>query len=163
MKQEFILYFDLIGITATQVRRIREIENFYSIICPDEIEEVLITDFIDEEGRRQYESLWFFSEKYAMEAKKFLTEDDFDIVPYRRRMEYLNIKKKNYEIGDANDASRISVHVNIGAGLARGISGDFQASGENCEVFWKFTKEYLVPNLVDNVSDAEVHVLESEV
>ncbi len=61
MKQEFVDYLKSIGIKAgSLLDQIESIYEFYLEMCPDEITDIFVTDYIDSEGKREYENLWFF-------------------------------------------------------------------------------------------------------
>jgi hypothetical protein len=65
-------------------------------MCPAEITGMFVTDYIKEDGAREYENLWLFPQTYCMEAKQFITKDDFDIAPIRSRIHYWNIRKQDF-------------------------------------------------------------------
>jgi len=73
MKEDFVKYLDSIGITNAFRKRIETIYDFLREICPDEITGIFISDYLTHDGEREYENLYFFSEKYIMEAKRFIT------------------------------------------------------------------------------------------
>lgn len=93
MKREFITYLESIDVTKALRKKIETIHEFYRERCPDEITGIFVTDYIKEDGAREHENLWFFSEKYCMEAKQFMTKDDFDITPMQKRIFYWTIQK----------------------------------------------------------------------
>ncbi|MEA1992572.1 MAG: hypothetical protein U9N58_10345, partial [Thermodesulfobacteriota bacterium] len=65
MKKEFIDYLESIGIKGgVLLDRIESIYEFYSEMCPDDIVDIFVTDYIDSDGKREYENLWFFSDRY---------------------------------------------------------------------------------------------------
>ena len=83
MKKQFADYLSSIGIKELFLKRAKEVINFYQENIADNIEHIFVNDYIDEQGNRHYESLWLFTEYYMMEAKQFLTKDEFDIAPNR--------------------------------------------------------------------------------
>lgn len=143
MKEEFTKYLDSIGITKTFRAKIETIHEFYREICPDEITDIFVTDYIKEDGAREYENLWFFSEGYCMEAKQFITKDDFDITPIQNRVCYWSIQKQDYDFKNAGEKSRLNLHFE----LDTRIHGDFKASRENCDYLRDIILKYVVPNL----------------
>ena len=143
MREEFIKYLESIGITKTLHKRIETIYEFYQEIGKDEITSIFITDNMNEDGSREYENLWFFSEKYCMEAKQFITKDDFDIAPIKKRIYYCNIRKQNYDFKKATEKSRIYLIFRFDTGMG----GEFKAAKENCDYLRKIIHKYVVPNL----------------
>src|SRR3972149_10515541 len=129
MKQEIYAYLDAISITAEVLHeRIKKIYDFYKGVCKDDITDIMITEYLKEDGSREYESLWFFSEKYCMEAKQFITSDNFDMVAMKNRINYWKVQKQDYDFGKATERSRLTIYVSLGT-LS---SLDLKASKENC-------------------------------
>lgn len=146
MRDEFVDYLGAIGVTTTAIGRVAEVYNFYHSIYPQEIPAVFVTDFINDEGRREYENLWFFTDSLTMEAKNFLTGDDFDAAPLRRNLSYWSIKKQHYDFAEATDKSRLSLYFRSEY-AGGGITFDLKASGENCDYLRDIFFRYVSPNL----------------
>jgi len=145
MKQKFIDYLESIGIKAGPLfGRIESIHEFYLEMCPDEIGDIFVTDYIDSEGKREYENLWFFSDRYIMEAKGFAAgKDDFDITPINSRVVYYVIRKQDYDFKEATETSRLYLELK----LDTGVDGDFKAAKENCDALRDIILKYVKPNL----------------
>ena len=143
MKEEFIKYMEDVGLTGPIRERAKSIYDFYREICPDEITGIFITDYMNEDGGRVYEHLWFFSEKYCMEAKQFITTDDFDITPIKNRITYWGLKKQDYDFKKATEKSRLYLKFVIDTRSAC----EFKASKENCDHFKDIILEYIKSNL----------------
>lgn len=143
MNQEFAEYLESISLTKTLRMRVEEIYEFYKEICPDEITGIFVTDYIKEDGTREYENLWFFSAKYCMEAKLFLTKDDFDITPIHDRIIHWTSQKQDYDFKKATEKSRLSVEFVLDTKIA----GHPKASRENCDYLRDIVLKYVVPNL----------------
>lgn len=145
MEKEFITYLKSIGITEAIRKRIETIHEFYREICPDKITGIFVTNYMEEDGERMYENLWFFSENYCMEAKQFIAKDDFDITPIRSRIYYWTIRKQDYDFKKATEKSRLYLKFK----LSTRIEGEFKASKENCDYLREIFLKYVVPNLVE--------------
>ena len=143
MKGEFITYLESIGITKALRKRIETIQEFYRGMCTDEITGIFVTDYIRGDGAREYENLWFFSEKYLMEAKQFISQDDFDIAPIQSRISYWTIQKNDYDFEQAAEKSRLYLKFNIDIGIVAA----FKASKENCDHLKNIMLKYIRPNL----------------
>jgi len=145
MKQEFVDYLGSIGIKAgSLLDRIESIYEFYRDMCPDEIVDIFVTDYIDSDGKRVYESLWFFSDRYVMEAKGFAAgKDDFDITPIKDRVIHCTIQKQDYDFKEATDKSRL--HLTFGLDI--GAIADFKASKDNCDALKNTIFKYVKPNI----------------
>jgi hypothetical protein len=68
-----------------------------------------------------------------MEAKNFVIQDNFDIAELPNHVTYCRIEKTEYDFINANDKSRLFIHVNTD----RGVTCEFKASKENCDFLRK--------------------------
>ena len=143
MKEEFKKYLKDVDIIGAIGERVERIYDFYREICPDEITGIFITDYIKEDGERVYEHLWFFSEKYCMEAKQFITTDDFDITPIKNRIIYWTLKKQDYDFKKATEKSRLHLKFVIDIEIEAAL----KASKENCDHLKNIMLKYIMPNL----------------
>ena len=144
MREGFIRYLESIGITEALRKRIETIYGFYREICPDEIKDIFVTDYINGDGSRKYENLWFFSEKCGMEATQFTIKDSFDIVPVLKRVWHWRIEKQDYDFKKATEKSRLYLSFDIGS---YAFGGELKASKENCDHLRDIILKYVVPNL----------------
>lgn len=143
MREEFSEYMDSIGMTTVLHDRVEAIYEFYRSICPGEIVDIFVTDYIKEDGSREYEDLLLFSEKHLMEAKGFITKDDFGINPIRKRVEYCRITKRDYDLKKATEKSRLYAFLDLGGKLI----AEFKASKENCDYLRDIIHKHVIPNL----------------
>jgi hypothetical protein len=144
MRKEFIKYLVSIGIITRALReRIETIHEYCKELCSNEITDIFITDYIKEDGLREYENLWFFSEKYCMEAKNFRAVEDLDIIPIKKRITYWNIKMHNYDFKKATNTSRLFLSIMFDVDM----SGDFKAAKENCDYLKEIIFKYVMKNL----------------
>jgi hypothetical protein len=143
MKEEFTKYLISIGMTKTFDTRVQTIYEYYKEICPDEITDIFVTEYIKEDASREYENLWFFSSKYCMEAKLFITKDDFDMTPISNQITYWKVEKQDYDFKRATDKSRLSLELAFEAA----IRGHLKASRENCNHLKDIILKHVVPNM----------------
>ncbi len=125
------------------INRVDTLLKTFTELCPSEIKEIFISEYIKDDGTRDYENLWFFSDNYMMESKRFITDDNFDITPYNKSVRYMEMLKQNYEPGQANERSRLLVRLN----LETEVAGNMKASKENCDKLWSIVFEYFKANL----------------
>lgn len=143
MKKEFIKYLESIDITKTLGKRIETIYGFYREICPDEITDIFISDYIKDDGSREYESACFFSKRYCMEAKQFVAKDNFDITPIQKRVVYWTIQKQDYDFEKATEKSRLHLDVKFDTE----IRGEFKAAKQNCDYLRDIIVKHVMANL----------------
>lgn len=143
MKKEFEEYLKSIGIsTEVLLNRIESIYQFYVDVCPEEIKDIFVTEYIKEDGTREYESLWFFSDKYWTEAKQFIINDNFDMIPIENIIRW-EIKKQDYDFKKAIEKSRLFLKVNITTFLL----AEFKSSKENCDFLKEIFLKYVKPKI----------------
>lgn len=131
---------------AVAYERVKRLYEIAAVFCPEDILDVFISDYTSEEtGRRNYESLWFFSERYVMEAKEFIDEskDDVDIAPIGRIINYLQIIKEEFDLSSATESSKLYVFFRTN----EGITGRMKAEKKNCVKLIGILNGFIKPNI----------------
>ncbi len=139
MNDQFTGYLSALNVTRIVEDRVREVYTFYQEICPEEITDVFITEYITEDGLREYENLWFFSKTCVMEAKNFLSMDQFDLVPFHAVVRW-EVKGEHYDYKSATSKSRLHLSISF-ATLGVSFNGIFRASQENCDYLMTLLRE----------------------
>jgi hypothetical protein len=146
MKEEFVAYLKSIGITSVPfLKRVEEIHDFAvdSGIIRN-MDDILVEDYINSDGSREYTCLNFFSADVIFSANGFLIRDDFAASPTVKDIYYLKINKESYDFKNATEHSRLTVDLYY-SGLTGG--GNYKAAKENCDQLRKMILKYFVPNL----------------
>lgn len=143
MKKDFAQYLNGIGIVDLFYERAELVLQFYENLYPNEIEDLFVSEYIDNEGKRQYESLWFFSSRLAMEAKYFLAGDNFDATPVLERIKYWGLQKTEFDFENPTEKSRLTIEFS----LVQNISGSLKASKEHCNHLYYIFKKYILSNM----------------
>jgi len=134
-------------IDALQLReKILEFVEIFELLAGETIEEIFVTDVIDEsDQRRTFESIWAFSATYWLEAREFLTNYDVDVSPYKKSINYLGIEYRNAKppseyLGDA------WMQVEVATDKV-GYSTLLASSQENCRRLFELVSGRLRTNL----------------
>jgi hypothetical protein len=143
MKNEFVDYLNAINMSETLQARVEAIYEIYEEIVPDEITGIFVTDYVTDEGLREFESLWFFSDRSALEAKSFVNKYDLDYTPLSA-INYWKLEAKQYDFGEATVESRLRLHFTI-----QPVVCNLRASRENCDYLMQILKEFVVPNVAE--------------
>ena len=144
MKEQFTEYLKSIGMSDVLIRRVETIHEFYRNIHPEEITGIFVTDFIKGDGNKEYESLWFFSKTHIMEAKLFISKDEFDMTPIQKKVTYWKIEKQDYDFVKATEKSRVNLQISF----RNPIHGTLKASKENCDFFKDVFLKHIMPNVI---------------
>lgn len=144
MNDEWVEYLKSIDINDLLINRIKDVFTFYESLCPD-IEDIFVTDYIDQNDKRQYENLWFFSSTRMFEAKSFITEDDFDAAILNRNVDYWKIKKTDYDFKSASSKSRIYLE----AVLTNTNECALKACCNNCDILKYIFNKYILGQMSD--------------
>lgn len=139
MMNQFTPYYTSIGLTSAAIERVTAIYDFYAKSLSLEVIDTFVSEYVNGDGVRTYESLWFFSSKYCMEAKQFLSQDDFDATPLEC-VSYWEIQKQDYDFVQATEKSRITLTF----GTPLEIGGNLKASGVNCDHLKSVMLKYIV-------------------
>jgi hypothetical protein len=145
MNKDFKVYLKNIGMTDILIKRVEDIYNFYQVVSPDELTDIFVTDFIKEDGSREFENLWLFTKSYMMEAKGFISHDDFDMTLMRKQITYWSVEKQDYDFQKSTDKSRLHILIRLTFPLA----GDLKASKENCDYLKNIFHKFVLPNFIN--------------
>ena len=143
MRDEFLVYYRSLNLSQVVMDRINNFYDTFSIICPEEITGTFVTDFIKEDGARDFQNLWFFSQNFIMEADAFLSEQNIDIVP-STKISRIQFEYRDFNFISSTDDSRL----NIDFILSERVSGHFKSTKQNCDILLNIYNCYLRQGLV---------------
>jgi len=129
------------------------------------INSAFVSEYIDSNGSRTYESLWFFSATFALEAHAFLTVDVFDIIKFESNVGYIRTDISGYMPPEGTTPeSRMSVNLSFRSSAAPIYGGGthygtLKATGANCRYLNDITRRIFVANLAPGSYSASVSVL----
>jgi len=147
VKAEFTEYLKSVGIeTQPALARAERALKAFSLICPEEIKDIFVEEYVKEEGSREYESLEGFSANYWCSAVRFLTDDRWNISSTRKRIRAVNVRGSEYEFGDTTEKSRLSIFIAFSDNPDQ--SGTLKASGKNCDALRQIFIKYIQPNFL---------------
>lgn len=145
MKQDFIQYFKSLGMEQLYIKRVKELYQVAKEISPAQIEDVFVSEYLDNDVRR-YQNVWFFTSDsyYALEAHDFIRNDHMDIAPIKGRVKNLIIRKRDYDFESATEKSRLTIEFLTDLD----IQGEMKACKKNCDHLKDIALTYLKPNLL---------------
>ena len=147
-KKEFIKFIPYLKeidiVTRALLKRIEYVYDLCSDMSPEKIEDIFVTDYIKADGTREYENLWFFSENYCLEAKKFLTQLNLDITSIKNRIIYWTVTAQEFDFKKASANSRL----NLGFKTIQEIRGELKSAKNNCVYLQTIINKYVKTNQV---------------
>jgi len=144
MEETFKAYIKSLEMGEGALGRIDGIFKFYKEFCPEKVGSLFINDYIDENGNRNWDSLFLFSGNFIMEAKLFLQQDSFDITPMAKQIRYIEVKSIEYNFKKAKTDSRIFVALTF----LDMITARLKGSGKNCDSLKQILLKHFTPNLI---------------
>lgn len=146
MKIEFSTYLSKIELPEVHKERVEKAYDFYTKFLGYNLDDIFVSDYIDNEGARTFENLWFFNDQHCFEAKSFCTTEDYDVLMIFRNVAYLVIKQTDYDFinAKANDKSRINfAYYSLNNSNLR---GEMKASNQNCNQLRTIIQKFFIPN-----------------
>ena len=145
MKLAFERYLKAIEISSTFRERIEFLVNVHQAVWPEPVSDIYLSDFMDEEGKRNIESIWLFSKNYGMESKNIIESNNIDIAPLYSSITHIEYDFQNYDFKQkADDKSRLTVNFTY----RNRMSGMLKGSGINCDYLAKMVSKYILSNLM---------------
>ena len=141
---EHIDYLNSIGInTDTLIKKVETTLRAARRICPEEIQSIYISDWIQPEGQRAYEHLYLFTNTYIIESVNFTTDTNvnMEMTVLKDRVKYVIVKYNDY-FEKANTASRLSVRFDTDS-----ASFELKGAKENCNKLIEVYDKYVRPNI----------------
>lgn len=141
---DYLNYLNSIEIdTETLKNKIDKTLRAARRICPEEIQNIYISDRIQTEGQRAYEHLYLFTNTYIIESANFSTDTNVNIemTILKDRVKYILVQYNDYfEKTDA--ASRLSVFF-----ITNGGAFKLTGAKENCDKLIEVYDKYVCPNI----------------
>jgi hypothetical protein len=150
MKSEFNEYLKMLAVSNIVKKRSQAAYELFSTAIGENIDQIFISDFINQDGLMQFDTLWFFSKNYLMQAKNFLQTDSYEIMPYKSLITNITIELQNFDFKDTNEKSRLNLRIKISP------SGEyyFKSSNLNCNQLKNIYFDYFLKNILDVTADA---------
>ncbi len=143
MRPDFVEYLKGLGMGDVLVERVESIERSVLAVCPEDTLDLFVGEYIDEDGNRQYEKVFFFTNHYVVESRDFKNTNQFEIDYVRGSIINLKVTADSFDFLQPTDQSRLNVqHYATGE-----LRAEFKASRENCSHLLEIVRRYLVPNL----------------
>ena len=111
-KDKLDAYLAFVGITGDLATRVHSVYTFYSDQLEVNVSDVFVSEYTTGYGTRVSDSLWFFIENHAMEAKIFVQDDSFDLAHLKHSAIYISSEKEEYDLIIATPKFGIELTIN---------------------------------------------------
>lgn len=143
MNDLLLEYLSDLGAPDALRLRVGELVRSYEAVLDEDIDAWFVSEYVEELDQRTFESLWLFSENFAMEAQLLGSDEDhFDFVPFRTHIRHVVVSKRAFNLAEPTAASRMSVET----WFEDRRYGVMRASGDNCAPLVDILKSVLLPN-----------------
>jgi hypothetical protein len=145
MKPQFLEYLKSIGITAPElIAKVEEALALGTKLCPEDIQDIFISDYIMQDGSREYEEFAGFSEHFVTRVTPLVPAP---INCFMRKLipeqATIQINPVDYDFDHATEKSRLVIAITRSFNTYTA-----KAAKSNCDHLWEIYQKYLVPNYV---------------
>lgn len=145
--QRFKDYLTEIGVTEPLRQRIDAIfelaAEMYGAIVADTTD-ILVTDYVQEDGSRVYEGVDFYFKDYVISSLDLTGNTDLRISKINTNVVFIQLRAKDYDFKKATDKSRL----NATCSHTTATVSVFKAAKENCDHLKEIIRKYFFPNLI---------------
>jgi hypothetical protein len=110
-----------------------------NLIC-EEIGDIFITDYLVGE-EREFKNLYFFSEHFLVECKKFLQCDEYHVYSLPGLISRVSHSVKMFDFKEVNNKSRFHMEI---VTIAKDTI-EMKATGNNCSSLYEIYKKHILP------------------
>ena len=143
--KKFTTYFESIGLTDNFLALAEKYSEIYINIYGDDIKDCFVSEYLDSNGTKNYENIWFFSDNFVCESKSFLfAAPTYDTASIKNLISHWISSVENYELDRATLDARMTLEFTMSTHTKAFLRG----SGVNCEHLVKILKTYVIPNLI---------------
>lgn len=141
MSTDHSAYLASIGMEEPFINRVIQICDRFRNLTNIDIEDIFVSEYINDEGNRVYEDLRIFASGWIAEADQFLSNDELFFTNIDELQSVgLSISSKDFDFGSTSSSSRLTARLLY--------TGDFyisfKSSEENCQNLVSIIRKYLL-------------------
>ncbi len=150
MKQNITEYLGSIGMGEVLIEKVKTFHDQYIAIMEileDSVLSAFVSEYVNEDGQRQYTTLLFFTETQVCEIENFLSDaPTIWLSLITDNLNFVGFSPKEYDFVEDSPASRLNIETRWKHGTSFILN--LQASGNNCKQLLEVTRRYLLPNVL---------------
>lgn len=141
-------YLTSIGMVSdVDINRVRELFYRGKVLCPEELKNIFVSNYKENDGKDQFKDLWLFSDNYVIEVLNFNKQENpmLEMTIFSKNIESVSIEADNFDLSQkAKDVSKLHIEFYT----LSDFSCDQIASGLNCDKLMYIFNTYVKHNLV---------------
>ncbi len=146
MNQSIVEYFESIGMGKVLSDRASTFHDQFAAVTDGVIQDALVSEYVTEDGQRQYLSLIFFTSTHVYEVENFLSDTpNLWIARLTDNLLFMGFTPKDYDFITTSPASRLNFECRWKQGSPFVL--DVKASGNNCKQMLVVARKYILPNV----------------
>lgn len=139
-ENQLLKYLNKLKFESDKIVLVEEmLDTSENLIC-EEIKNAFITDYLVGE-EREFKNLYFFSEHYLVECKKFLQCDEYHVYSLPGLISRVSHSVKSFDFKEVNNKSRFHIEI---VTIAKDTI-EMKATGNNCSVLYDIYKKHILP------------------
>lgn len=141
-------YLKEIGIKSRELlSRLTTLYNICAEACPEDINQIFVSEYLNSDNSRVYESLFLFSNNFIIEIKQPFNEGfRWDISGIFNSFKWVDFSSSNFDYETATSSSKLQMTCTYHTDL----QSEMKATESNCIHLWTVYKETIRPNLLIN-------------
>lgn len=142
MEENLLLkYLNKLKFEMPEITKVKDmLYTSENLVC-EEINDLFVTDYLVGEDR-EYKNLFFFSQNYLVECKKFLQNDEYHVYSLPHLLSRVSHSVKMFDFKEVNNKSRFHIEI---VTVAKDTI-EMKATGNNCSSLYEIYKKHLLPH-----------------
>ena len=146
MNNKFTDYYKSIGMGDTLVEKVLELLKYFQQIAVEEIKDTLLSEYVADDGQREYIRVFFFSENYVYEVENpFSPSPKMWIAKLESNIGFLGLTPRDFDFINPTASSRLNFQTCWPHGTEFIL--EMKTSGDNCMHLLNIVNKYLKPNI----------------
>lgn len=144
--KDFSDYYKSLGMGPVLIEKMSAIQDQFMHIVDDPPQDVVVSEYVTDDGQRQYLGAFFFSNKFVYEVENLMSEQPkLWIAKLADNIGSLGLTPRDYDFHEAKPASRLNLECQWHRGTSFELN--IKTSGENCSHLLQIITKYLKPSL----------------
>ena len=110
MDDKFKDYYKSLGMGDLLIAKMSSFHNQFNILMNEQPTDVMVSEYVTEDGQRQYTTATMFTDDYIFEIEKFISDSPkIWVAKIRNNVAHVGMTAKDYDYSEPTPASRLIV------------------------------------------------------